>query len=285
MTTNDYTLRTKISAPPGAVYTALTDPAALRTWLADEAETAPESGVFGFWGKHIPDGDQARQTLVAAEPGRRLAFAWDVGGTRHQADFDLAADGDDRTAVTLRLTGVPTDVVGQYSLRDFWYLSLDNLATYCEGRGPVPMCDFIAMQPGAARASADIAAAPAAVFAALTQPDQLERWIAEKAVVEPQVGGRYEFGWEAEGPVRILELEPDRALAYSWQSDNLPADTVVRWELEGSGNRTKLTIVHSGFGPDHVPGDFQLGWQAFLAALKRMLEVGPAWSAIERVAG
>jgi hypothetical protein len=38
----------------------------------------------------------------------------------------------------------------------------------------------------------------------------------EGAAVEPRVGGRYDFGWD-HGPVKILELEPGRTLAYSWR--------------------------------------------------------------------
>ena len=58
--------------------------------------------------------------------------------------------------------------------------------------------------------------------------------------------------------------------------------TVVRWELDGSQGRTHLTIVHSGFGADRRTEGYQLGWMEFLASLKRMHEVGPAWAPVKQ---
>ena len=103
------------------------------------------------------------------------------------------------------------------------------------------------------------------------------------------MGGRYSFGWD-HGPVKILELEPDKVLAYSWrhtwEDGQGPDSTVVRWELDGSQGRTHLTIVHSGFGPGgHRPDGYQLGWMEFLASLKRMHETGPSWRSVTCASG
>jgi len=98
--------------------------------------------------------------------------------------------------------------------------------------------------------------------------------------VDPRVGGHITY-FEGDAPMKILELEPGRTLAHTWEFAS--QDTVVRWELEGSGGRTHLTLVHSGWS-DERPGDAaqtQAGWYAFLAELKRMHELGPAWHRIE----
>jgi uncharacterized protein YndB with AHSA1/START domain len=164
-------------------------------------------------------------------------------------------------------------------------LSLANLASYCEGRSVGPMCDFTASRANEARATVEINAPPDQVFASLIEPAELNRWIATNAEVEPQVGGRYSFGWD-HGPVKILELDPGRALAYSWRHSwddgDGPDSTVVRWELDGSQGRTFLTIVHSGFGADRRSDGYQLGWLEFLASLKRMLEVGAGWQPVRQ---
>jgi uncharacterized protein YndB with AHSA1/START domain len=119
----------------------------------------------------------------------------------------------------------------------------------------------------------------------LIEPEQLSRWVGGKASVEPRVGGRYDFGWD-HGPIKILDLQPDKALEYSWNYAET-GDTVVRWELEGSKGKTKITLVHSGFNEKDrkASGGYSFGWQAFLVSLRRMLEVGPSWRAIDWLEG
>jgi uncharacterized protein YndB with AHSA1/START domain len=170
---------------------------------------------------------------------------------------------------------------------DLLMLSLANLASYCEGRGIGPRCDFTAFGETEARAGVEIAASPGEVFASLIEPAQLDRWIAVHAEVEPHVGGRYDFGWD-HGPVRILELEPGKVLSYSWRHSwddgEKPAATVVRWELDGAQGHTYLTIVHSGFGgTGRKTEGYQLGWMEFLASVKRMHEAGVGWRPVQRV--
>lgn len=242
-------------------------------------------GVYEFWGRYTPDGERGRQRLVSSEPGRRLRFSWELQGAVTEVSIEVERR-DDGTVLTLTHSGVPPRISDGYWVRDLLMLSLANLASHCEGRSPGPMCDFTAFRPGEARASVDIEAPPGEVFSSLTEPGQLNRWIAEHAEVEPHVGGRYDFGWD-HGPVKILELEPDRVLAYSWEDtwgdDSRPDASVVRWELEGSQGRTHLTIVHSGFAAGRTADGYQLGWLDFLASLKRMLEVGAAWRPVEQV--
>jgi uncharacterized protein YndB with AHSA1/START domain len=287
MTAQAYTLRVLIGAAPEAVYSALTDAAALEAWLAEQAEVSLEEGRFGFWGHYTPEGERGRQRLLAFEPGRSLSFSWQLQGAQTEVGILLEPRDGGGTVVSLTHSHLPPRASGEdYWVRDLLMLSLANLASYCEGRGIGPRCDFTARPEGQARASVDIAASPAEVFASLIEPAQLDRWIADHALVEPRVGGRYDFGWD-HGPVRILELEPDRTLAYSWrhswEDEHGPDSTVVRWELDGSHGHTHLTIVHSGFGPGRRPDGYQLGWMEFLASLKRMHEVGPAWQPVEQV--
>jgi len=45
------------------------------------------------------------------------------------------------------------------------------------------------------RLSIEIEAPPSAVFRALTDPEQLNRWMAAAARVEPRVGGVFDLGW------------------------------------------------------------------------------------------
>jgi uncharacterized protein YndB with AHSA1/START domain len=288
MTTQTYTLRAPIGAPPETVYAALTDAAALRSWLAEDVEVALDRGIFEFWGRFTPEGERGRQRLLSAEPGRALSFAWRLQGTETEVAVALEPQKPG-TRLTLIHSGVPPRASGDsYWVRDLLMLSLANLASYCEGRGIGPRCDFTAFSDTEARGGVDIAAGPGEVFAALIEPAQLNRWIATRAEVEPHPGGRYDFGWD-HGPVKILDLEPDKVLAYSWrhswEDEDGPASTVVCWELDGSQGHTHLTIVHSGFGgAGRKTEGYQVGWMEFLASLQRMLEVGVGWQPVEQVA-
>jgi len=278
MTTTTYTLRAFIGATPEAVYGALTDAAALEAWLAEHAKAAIDSGIFEFWGRFTPEGERGRQRLLVAEPGQRLRFSWTLQDAETDVDITLEPQ-DGGTQLALTHSDVAPRASGDsYWVGDLLMLSLANLASYCEGRGIGPRCDFTAFSDTEARGSVEIAASPTEVFASLIEPAQLNRWIAERAEVEPEVGGRYDFGWD-HGPVKILELEPDKVLAYSWrhswEQTGGPDSTVVRWELEGSQGHTHLTIVHSGFGgTGRRTEGYQLGWMEFLASLKGMLEAG-----------
>jgi len=133
---------------------------------------------------------------------------------------------------------------------------------------------------GEVRLDITAAVSPEVVYRALTEPDQLSRWMmADNATVEPAVGGRYDLGWpEGWGrPLAIVDLEPDKRLTYSW-ADPAIEGTVVTWELEGSHGATRITLVHSGFGAEAASqGGYYGGWADFLVRLKWMVEKGAAW--------
>ena len=60
MTEPDLRLRAIVPAPPKVVYEALTDPAALRVWLAEHADV-DLPGKYEFWGRFTPDGAKLRR--------------------------------------------------------------------------------------------------------------------------------------------------------------------------------------------------------------------------------
>ena len=51
----------------------------------------------------------------------------------------------------------------------------------------------------------------------------------------------------------------------------------VTWTLEGSGGKTRLTIVHSGFAPDKPTGGYNAGWLNLMSWIKSIVEYGPDW--------
>lgn len=267
----------RIAVAPSLVFQALTQADELTRWFAEHAEVAPLRLRYDFWGRFTPaapDREQGQHAILSWKPDQELAFQWQVQDQATIVTMTLESEGDG-TNLTLVHEDVPKRRPGEVNLADFWILSLENLRSWVERGSAGPRCDFSAPGRGDIRLTIEIGASPGAVFPALIAPSELERYIASTAMVEPRIGGRYDFGW-GEGPQNILELAPNERLAYSWSFSDEP-DTVVTWTLDGSGGRTRLTLVHSGFGPDRLTEDYQAGWLAFLNKIKCLSEVGPSW--------
>jgi len=129
-----------------------------------------------------------------------------------------------------------------------------------------------------------IDAPPEVVWNAITDPQSLVRWFAQKVVVEPGPGGRIVYSWppDFEGPADIERWEPPRHLRTGWAflAPNLAEEdrrrVAVDWILEGRGGATVLRVVHSGFGlgsewDDEYEGSNR-GWSYELQSLKHYLE-------------
>ncbi|MGH9243991.1 MAG: SRPBCC family protein [Acidimicrobiales bacterium] len=281
-------IRAHLGAPPSAMFKTLTDADSLTAWLAERADVTLGDHRYEFWGRTTPGDDRHRQRLLDAERDARLRFAWPIGDRETEVDIRLASDGGSGTILDLSHAGAPTwDEVMSGSdnvfVHDFWRLSLANLDNFLTGRRLVPAGDLSTRGLTEARVELDIDAAPDDVFSYLVEPEKLNRWmdwVPPDAVVDLRVGGRISVG-EGEAPMEILDLVPGRRLAYSLPLSPDGPPTMIRWELDGSQGRTHLTFVHSGFGPDQTADQFQVGWRAYLAELKRLIEFGADWRPFE----
>lgn len=272
-------MRAHLAATPSVVYRALTDPDALRTWLAEQADVAVPHMRFAFWGRTTPQGQSGNQRLVAAEPERLLRFVWTLDGEPTTVDIRMRSEGDG-TALTFRQDNLPAleELMaptgrrdGRHSMHTFWGLAIANLAAYVEGRERVPMADFSATRSPEIRIELPIDASAEDVFASLIDPVRIRDWFGWEAEVEPRTGGRMTLGVDG----KIFEFEPPKRLAYA---DGEGA--VLRWELADSGGRTYLTFVQSGYTADELDNAAQheAGWLGSLAELRRMHELGDAWT-------
>ena len=136
--------------------------------------------------------------------------------------------------------------------------------------------------------SIDINATPEDVWRALTDAGELMRWFPLQARVTPGKGGSVFWGWDEHWAweSEIEEWEPGKRLRLV---ENRPAFDVngeplagpsqqlaMEFTLETHAGRTKLRIVHSGFG-DGANWDDELesvssGWQFELRSLRHYLE-------------
>jgi uncharacterized protein YndB with AHSA1/START domain len=258
----------QIEAPPQAVFKALTDPDDLMDWFAESAEVSLDDQRYEFWGRYTPQGDRPRQQLVAADEDLSLRYRWEFDGGQ-ETTVDLAIE--DSSTVTMQHQGslVP-------GLECFWYVSLANLAAYAEGVQTMPPFDFSVPAQGDALVRTVIDAPIEEVFSALLDEGQVAKWAGSPASISPSVGGAYTFSTPDGGPTSIVELEPDKVLAFTWHHPTGP-ETTVRWSLRSSRGSTYLTLVQTGFTDDALAEQFRQRWPSRLVELKRILEQGERW--------
>ena len=139
----------------------------------------------------------------------------------------------------------------------------------------------------AVEVAVDIAAPPDVVWKALTDPAELVRWFPLQAEVTPGEGGRVKWSWndaytwethiDLWEPNRRLRLVHDAQRPFDVEGRLLPdeqttpARIMMDFTLETAAGRTRLRLVHSGFGfgaqwDDEVDG-IAVGWNHELRGL------------------
>ena len=112
---------------------------------------------------------------------------------------------------------------------------------------------------------------PAKLWRALTQPHLIEEWLM-KNDFKPVVDHRFNLSadWGAVD-CRVLEVEPDRTLAYTWAAFGL--ESTVTWTLTPTPAGTRLRMKQSGFRPDQQQAyqGAKGGWRRFFANLEQLL--------------
>ncbi len=97
------------------------------------------------------------------------------------------------------------------------------------------------------------------IYAAFTEPAQLQGWLCDSARVDPRVGGEYVLGWSSptvfESRGTILQMKRDLDIDFSWLAPapfsallNEPAPkTHVYVRLTESPEGIDVTLEHSGW--------------------------------------
>jgi len=284
--TDTLQMQLALNATPQTLYNALTDSGRLTTWFAEYADVSLPDNRYDFWGRFTPftpDREAGRHPLLDTATDSHLKYSWRIVEQDTTVTISLLPQ-DAQTLMVVRHEGMTAAHNIANFCEDFWFMSFENLRRYLDGK-PIMHVDYTPTGPmkGEARHVVEIDADAATVFDALIRPEQLNRWITNNASVEAQVGGDYNSS--SFMSLKIIELVPNEKLAVSVApNDYWHTETIQTWTLEESNGKTRMTFVHSGFGPEQDAAPFYAGWRVFLSFLRSLSEYGPTWHpAIKRL--
>lgn len=128
-------------------------------------------------------------------------------------------------------------------------------------------------EPFVVRRELEIAASPATVFAFLTDPEKLLRWMGTEATVEPHLDGLYLVNVNGRDSAqgRFTEVIPVHRLAYSFgwkgQDKTPPGSSLIEIDLIEREGGTALRMTHSGLPDAEACVAHEEGWTHYLARL------------------
>jgi uncharacterized protein YndB with AHSA1/START domain len=123
------------------------------------------------------------------------------------------------------------------------------------------------------RRETHIAAPPATVFAFLTDPEHIVRWMGTEAMTEVHPGGLYLVKGIGNGRARgtFREVVPIHRLAYSfgWEGDDAvpPGSSLVEIDLLEQDGGTLLRMSHSGLPDAAQCALHEQGWVHYFGRL------------------
>lgn len=131
-----------------------------------------------------------------------------------------------------------------------------------------------------------LAAPPAQVFSAWTDPQKMMRWMgpegvqALKAEIDPRTGGRYRLvmrspeGEEHDVSGVYREVVPDEKLVFTWAWRSTPErESLVTISLKPDGTGTLLTLTHEQFFDEEARDRHEHGWAGSLDKLEKFLAI------------
>ena len=123
------------------------------------------------------------------------------------------------------------------------------------------------------RRETHVPAPPAAVFALLTDPEKILRWMGTEAQMEPKQGGLYllNVGGSRVARGSFREVVPVHRLAYSFGWDGSeavpPGSSLVEIDLIEQNDGTLLRFTHSGLPDTEQCARHAEGWAHYLGRL------------------
>lgn len=266
----------ELEADPARVWRAVTDPAEVGTWFAEECELDLRPGGEGWLGWRAHGRFHVR--VEAVEEPRRFAWRWarDPGarvddGPSTLVEYEIELRPGGGTVLRVRESGfeAPEDRAGNVH---GWIGCFTRLLGHVADEP---------WQAGIARTDT-FRASPDEVWRAFAEPARFAAWFGGQEPVEPREGAEGWFVWPSEGrfAMRYEIVEPPRYLAWRWATEpDVPladAGQVLRTEwlvVPREDGGTDLVMLESGF---RGPRDHELnadGWSGeVIPALRRALD-------------
>lgn len=118
------------------------------------------------------------------------------------------------------------------------------------------------------------------VWKALTDPTIIEQWMLMPNNFKPEINRDFIFNAEMDGnhfdiKCKVLEIEKNKKLVYSWSGPFMEGDTTVSIHLKENSAGTELILIHSGFAENQkdVQESHSEGWDLrFVEKLKEVAE-------------
>jgi uncharacterized protein YndB with AHSA1/START domain len=117
-----------------------------------------------------------------------------------------------------------------------------------------------------------IQAPPEVVFRFFTDPEMHNRWIGQRATLDPRPGGIYRCIMTDTATVvgQYVEVEPPNRVVFTWGFENNPGippgSSTVSVTLTADHNGTRVRLVHTGL-PHPAIAPHSQGWAGYLAQL------------------
>lgn len=124
-----------------------------------------------------------------------------------------------------------------------------------------------------------INAGPETIWKALTDKDQMKQWYFDLDAFEAKPGFEFSFiGRGKDGTkefihlCRVMEVEVNKKLSYTWRYKDFQGDSLVSFELFPEGERTRVKLTHQGLDTfpameDFAAENFKEGWTMLIGTL------------------
>ncbi len=107
-------------------------------------------------------------------------------------------------------------------------------------------------------------ASPEKLYHAWLDSEEHSRFTGSKAIIDNKIGGKF-TSWDSYIEGETLELHPYNKIVQTWRTSDFPdnyPDSRLEVSLEPQGNKTVLTLIHSGI-PEGQKNEYEQGWNDF----------------------
>src|SRR5258708_2615754 len=117
-----------------------------------------------------------------------------------------------------------------------------------------------------------VQAPPEVVFGFFTDPALHDRWLGQRATLDPRCGGTHPgvLNHTATAPGPSPEIQPPHRVVFTWGFENNPqippGSSTVSITLTADHTGTRVRLVHTGLPHPAIAPNHQ-GWAGYLAQL------------------